>query len=570
MLLEKLIEYSKRLDLPPSLYAEGPVRYWINLNRQGRFLPPIIDTADPSSPRTRRGQRRMLPQVVRASGIRPLLLADKADYTLGFATEERRASRAKACHQAYVELVERCASETETPDVVAVLKFLRNDPLGQVGPDDNFDPSGIISFQVEGRITTDIPEVQAFWAMVNSDAGAPAMQCLVCGNQRPVLNRLQAKIKGIPGGQSAGTSLISANAAAFESYGLTESFTSPTCANCGEGFTRGINALLGDERSRFASGESVSVFWTREQQEFDYLSMMETPDSTQVRELMESVQTGRPADIDSEPFYAISLTASGGRATLRDWMDTTVGRVKENLAAWFEGQRIAPGFDGELRYYGLRALAFSTVREPRDLPRTTPRILVHAAFTGTPLPMDIVAQAVRRNKAEQRITRPRAALIKLALVSQTGDHEEDYMVQLDPDNTEAAYQCGRLLAVLEEAQREAIPTINTSVVDRFYGTASSAPQSVFPRLMNGARPHLAKLKRDKPGAYFAIDARIEEILTKVDAERGFPKVLNLQQQGLFTLGYYHQRAHDREKMREAVERRRSGQHQEQNGENAAA
>ena len=423
MVLKELKEYSERHEQPPRFYAEGPARYWINLDRRGRFLPPVIDTADPSSPRTRRGQRRRLPQVARAYGIRPLLLADKADYTLGLATDEKRASRARACHQAYVELVERCALETGDPDVAAVLTFLGNDPLGQVQPGDGFDPSGILSFQVDGRVVIDNPAVQAFWETANSDPDAPVMQCLVCGNRRPVLSRLQAKVKGIPGGQSAGTSLISANAAAFESYGLTESLTSPICSNCAEGFTRGINDLLADNRSRFASGDSVSVFWTKEEQEFDYLAMMENPEPTQVRSLMESVRTGRPVGVDDNSFYAISLSASGGRATVRDWMDTTVGRVKANLAAWFQGQRIAPGFDGETRYYGLRALAFATVREPRDLPRTTPRTLVHAAFTGTPLPMDIMAQAVRRNRAEQRITRPRAALIKLALASHRGDDD---------------------------------------------------------------------------------------------------------------------------------------------------
>ena len=570
MLLEKLIEYSKRLDLPPSLFAEGPVRYWINLDRQGRFLPPIIDTADPSSPRTRRGQRRLLPQIVRSSGIRPLLLADKADYTLGLAKEERQARRAMNCHRAYVELVERCASDTEEPDVAAVLTFLENDPLGQVQLRDDFDPSAIISFQVDGRTVIDNPAVQDFWGNSNSAAQeAPTMQCLVCGNQRPVLGRLQAKIKGIPGGQSAGTSLVSANAPAFESYGLTESLTSPTCSGCGEGFTRGMNALLGDETTRFASRDSVSVFWTREEEEFNFLSALEDPDPIQVRALMESVRTGQPAQMDDHAFYAISLSASGGRATVRDWMDTTVGRVKQNLASWFQGQRIAPGFDGEMRYYGLRALAFATVREPRDLPRTTTRTLVHAAFTGTPVPMDIMAQAVRRNRAEQRITRPRAALIKLALASQTGDQEEDFMVELDPNNAEPAYLCGRLMAVFEEAQREAIRGINATVVDRFYGTASSAPLSVFPTLLKGTRSHLSKLKRDKPGAHFAIEERMEDILSKLDARNGFPKSLNLQQQGIFALGYYHQRAHDHEQMREAVERRQEVQNRGGHGETGA-
>ena len=248
---------------------------------------------------------------------------------------------------------------------------------------------------------------------------------------------------------------------------------------------------------------------------------------------------------------------------VRDWMDSTVGQVRRNLAAWFQGQRIAAGYDGEQRYYGLRALAFATVREPRDLPATTTRSLTHAVFTGNPLPMDIIARAIRRNRAEQGVTRPRAALIKLVLLGETGDREEDYMVQLDSTNTDPAYLCGRLLAVLEEAQREAIRGINTSLVDRFYGTASAAPLSLFPTLVRGSRAHLSKLRRDNPGAHFAIDSRMEDILTKVTAERGFPKSLSLKEQGVFALGYYHQRAHDREQMREAVERRRnSGDHGE--------
>ncbi len=566
MLLEKLIEYSERLDLPPSLYAEGPVRYWINLDAQGRFLPPLVDTSDPSSPRTRRGQRRMLPQVVRSSGIRPLLLADKADYTLGFVADEKRSARARACHEAYIDLVQRCFDETQEPDVEAVLNFLRNDPADLVQPDESFDPSGIISFQVDGRIVIDDPAVQTFWATMNDDAEAPAMQCLVCGNQRPVQERLQAKVKGIPGGQSAGTSLISANAAAFESYGLTASLISPTCSKCGEGFTRGINELLSGTQTRFASGASVFIFWTKEETEFNFLSALEDPDPTQVRALLESARTGRPSDVDDESFYALSLSASGGRAVVRDWMDSTVGQVRKNLAAWFQGQRIAAGYDGEQRYYGLRALAFATVREPRDLPVTTPRSLTHAVFTGNPLPMDIMARAVQRNRAEQGVTRSRAALIKLVLLGETGDHEEEYMVQLDSNNTAPAYLCGRLLAVLEAAQREAIPRLNTSLTDRFYGTASSAPASVFPTLMKGARAHLSKLKRDKHGAFLAIEGRKEEILSKVDGEQGFPKSLNLQEQGIFALGYYHQRAYDREQMREAMERRRNSAGQEEDGE----
>ena len=558
MLLKKLAEYSEQQGFRPSLYSEGPVRYWINLDRDGRYLPPFSDSADPSSPRTRRGQRRHLPQVQRAYGIRPLLLADKADYTLGYAADEKRAKRAADCHQAYLTLIERCAEETEEPDVRAVLNFLHNDPLGQIQPDESFDPSGIMTFRVDGRIVIDNPAVQAFWASANADADAQTMQCLVCGNHRPVLDRLQAKVKGIPGGQTAGTSLISANSTAFESYGLSASLVAPTCSGCGEGFTRGLNALLDSEQNRFTSGGGAFVFWTREKYEFNFFSALEDPDPTQVQALLESVRTGRPTDVDDGPFYALSLSASGGRAVVRDWLDTTVGRASQHLATWFERQRVTSWAEESPRYYGLRALALATVREARDLPVTTPRTLVRTAFAGGPVPLGILAQAVRRNRIEQGVNHPRAALIKLALLSQTNDHQEDYMVQLDSGNTDQAYLCGRLLAVLERAQRTAIKNLNTTIVDRFYGTASTAPQSVFSRLLRGSRAHLSTLERDNRGAYNAIQTQMEEVMSEIKA---FPKTFSLEQQGLFALGYYHQRASDQARMREAADRRRNAQEQ---------
>lgn len=120
------------------------------------------------------------------------------------------------------------------------------------------------------------------------------------------------------------------------------------------------------------------------------------------------------------------------------------------------------------------------------------------------------------------------------------------MVQLQSNHPEPAYHCGRLLAVLESIQRGALGDINATIVDRFYGTASTAPASVFGRLLRGAQPHLSKLRRDRPAAGYALQERLEEVLAALPA---FPTTLNLKQQGLFALGYYHQRAHDRAQAR---------------------
>ena len=140
------------------------------------------------------------------------------------------------------------------------------------------------------------------------------------------------------------------------------------------------------------------------------------------------------------------------------------------------------------------------------------------------------------------------------------------MVQLDADNPSPAYRCGRLLAVIEEAQRLAVPGIKATVVDRFWGAASTAPASVYGRLLQGVRPHLAKLRRDRPGAFRALQLRLEEIQAGLT---GFPRTLTLEEQGLFALGYYHQRAWDRAQAREAVARLRAGAPLDAVDENAA-
>jgi CRISPR-associated protein Csd1 len=563
MLLQRLNEYTARLALPPTLYTETPVRYVIELDGAGRLLSrQPTDTADPGNPSRRRGVRRAMPQVQRGVVVKPLLLGDNAEYTLGLPRAPSRPERVARCHAAYLELVDRCVAATHAPSVEAVHAFLRSEPAEQLELADDFDRGAAITFRVEDEFPVDLPAVQAFWAAENDpDAtpgrSSPVMQCVVCGEERPVLRRLQAKLKGVPSGQLSGTALISANAEAFESYGLETSLIAPTCARCGERFTKAANDLLGTEQQRIVLAGAAFVFWTRDERtEFSLRDYFARPDPEQVRSLRDAVRTGqRVPEVDDTGFYATVLSGSGGRAVVRDWIDTTVGEVRRNLAAWFARQRIVGASGEEPRPLGLYALAAATVREPRtDLAPPTPCALWRAALTSTPPPVGLLYQAVRRNRAEQTITRSRAALIKLVLLSQSGA-EEDSMVELDLENPSPAYRCGRLLAVLEDVQRLALPGIKATIVDRFFGMASSSPVAVFGRLLRGAQPHLAMLERARPGAYHALQRRLEDIQAGLHS---FPRTLTLEEQGLFALGYYHQRAYERAQARAAAERRQAG------------
>lgn len=566
MLLQRLREYSERLDLPPSLYAETPVRYLIDLHPDGTF-ENITDTADSSSPKTRRGTPRLVPQVKRSVGIKPLLLADNAEYTFGLAREGSRPERVESTHEAYLELLDECLAATNAPEVAAVRTFLTTPGWNEGTFPEDFDRAATSTFRVGEQFVTDLPAVQAFWATTNApDEGAIRMQCLTCGQERPVLERLQTVIKGIPGGQTSGTSIISANASAFESYGLTASLTAPTCSDCAERFTRSLNELLANERSRIRFGDSVYVFWTRDDQAQGLVPLLEEASPAEVKLLLESVKTGKRAvGPNPERFFALALSAAGGRAVVREWIDTTLPEAEEALARWFRRQGIVDGFSEETRYFGIRSLAGATVRDWRDISPPTTRTLLRAALTGSPLPMDMLAAAVRRTQADQGVNAPQAALIKLVLMSRDGDEEEDHMTELQADHPSAGYQCGRLMAVLESIQRTALPGVKAGVVDRYFGSASSSPAGVFPRLVRGAQPHLGRLERDRPGAYVALQRRLEEVLSQVDE---FPAILRLEEQGRFALGYYHQRAHDRARAVAAKARVAAGQATDQDRRDA--
>ena len=555
MLLQKLVEFeADGFEAPPPMYALKPVRYLVDLDSDGSLLNLTpIDTSDPDDRRTRRGFMRMVPSVVRSNTVRPLLLADNAEYTLGAAREGSRSERVSAMHDAYRELVDRSAGETGLPSVSAVASFLRDDPLSRLDLGDDFDRTATITFRVDGEFPVDDPKVREFWADAAHKSESRSMQCVICGRSKPVLDRLQKKVKGIPGGQMSGTSIISANSDVFESYGLKNSQIAPTCAECGERFTESLNYLLSTEAHHIRTQAAKCVYWTRGAASPPIGKLVTAPNEQDVKEYYKSLWSGgRVAEPDDASFYGAVLSASGGRAVLRDWIDTTVGQVRQHLREWFEAQRIVDPSSNSYPPLGLNALLGATVRDLRDVSPPTVRSLLRCALTGAPAPMDLLYQAVRRNRAEQRVTRPRAALVKLVFATNDRDkYKEGYMTELESTNQDPAYLCGQLLHVLENIQYAAIPGINSTVVDRYFGTASAAPASVFSRLLRGAQPHLSKLKRDNPGAYWANEERLAEIQENLTE---FPKTLTLEQQGLFALGYYHQRARQFREIRERRER----------------
>ncbi len=567
MILTKLKEYAEtQMTLPPAMYAEIPVRWLIYLNPDGTLQSFISRGGNTKA--DKRGELMVTPHVTRSSGVKPKLLADTGEYVLGIGRPESKGDRIKDYHQQFKSLVQRCAEVTKEPAVQLISKFLEswNPETDRDKLPEGFDPSDNLTFSVLNVIPADEKEamvsIQEFWADYTAGGGdedrkdLPIMTCLVTGELKPVVERMPVLIKRLIGGQPSGTVLVSANSDPFTSYGLKNSLTSPISRDAAEKFAKALNHLIASSNSKINIGTTTYVAWTREVSNFNAFAYLDKPDPQAVINLLDAARSGQQTyGEDSNQFYVLALTANSSRAVIRDWLEMTIPEVKSNLRAWFTAQKIVDPYGEDGRPLGVYALAASAYRDAgKEMLPSVTTALTRVALYGGKAPLDLLARLVRRNRVEQDVTYSRAALIKLILTTQDEQFAMLPMEKLNPEpelqpEDRSAYHCGRLLAELEATQRAALGKINASLTDRYYGAASSNPATAFPPLMRGARAHLSKLRKSQSGTCNALEERIEEITSHLS---DFPRTLTMQNQGLFALGYYHQRAVNRAAAKSAI------------------
>ena len=555
MLMQRLREYAERQnDLGPPLYSLTTVRYEVPLDNLGNpisneFLP-LTGRGDSANDR---GLPVVAPYVVdRTSGIKPCLLVDTAEYALGAIRKGRSANRVERQHQAFIDLLDECADETGSQEVATVARYLKRGQEQRIPVPSDLDTSLKVRFSVANVYPEDLPEVREFWrwrAIWKTQEESDSAECMVCGQIREVVPTLPLKIRRIPrvNPTDGDVKLYSTNERAFESYRLHDLSCAPICVECADATCKALNHLLDREVTHVLATPLIYAIWANDS-ESPATSFLSDPNPTEVQALFAAAETGSSGalGVDGERFNCVGLGRSAGRAVVRDWIDISVDRAQSNLARYFRLMSIVePWGSDDQDYFGVWRLSRSTLRSKSkrtDRPDPdVPRVLIRCALQGGRLPDWLLAQAVKRIRAEQEIDHVRAALVKMVLASQETDWMTT-MVGLDEQNRNPGYLCGRLLAVLDQIQRTALDQRNATIVDRYFGTASTAPISVFPRLVSGAQPHLKKLRRDRPGAGRALEDRMQEIIYLLD---GFPSTLKLPDQGFFVLGYYHQRAADR-------------------------
>ena len=589
MLLQRLVEYAREQQLPPPLYQKRGVRYIIQLDRDGRYLG-LVETGT-------KGKELLVPFVKRTGKkIVPYPLVDTAEYLLGCKRPAAAPADTHKRHQESIALHQRMTHMTQDPRALcvltAVLRFQESVDRGSSGLTlpEKFLPDVPMAFEVDTiSVEESLDIIKELWVQIASEKmHTRQMHCLVCGNLRPAMKVLPLLIHGIPGGQSSGLTLISADKAAYQSYGQQASFVAPTCEECGHLFSNALNLLLSQSQTHYRTSSATYVFWAKGGANTLVEENVFGANPDHIKKLFESLRTkgARVTQQNTTPFYAAALTASGNRVVLADWMETTLESVQHHLFR-FKAFQAVTTVRGDLLWFFLRQLVSATGAkdEARDGPgssagaerageqdrkKTTPAeaALVHFALSGGKLPLWLLSQTSTRICAQvakgQEIQPSQVALISLVLLSHdpryhdwptTKSIKEKSMTELLADieqpRDHPAYMCGQLLAVLESLQKLALGSVGAGIVKRYYGTASRVPASVFPRLLEGVHHYLTKIQAGenpaaKAGA-FRLRQQLQELLYALhssNAQEPFPPRLDTKEQGLFHTGYFCWRRED--------------------------
>jgi CRISPR-associated protein Csd1 len=384
--------------------------------------------------------------------------------------------------------------------------------------------------------------------------------CLITGE--PCVPVDKHPLIKVPGGTPSGIAFVTFNEDAFWSYGLERNENAPVSRYAAEAYTSGLTRLLDaaypspkdgtplPKRNVRLSKDTTVVFWSRNASEVtDFFSEAIQADPEAVAALYSATWKGRPVRLDDPTaFYALTLSGAQGRATVRSWFESTVREVVHNVRQHFDDLRIVRPKAQEGQPFPLSKLLRSTAirGENENIRPNLATDMFQAVMKGQRYPRILLDAAVRRVRAEREVFSARdllperAALIKAYLVRARrlrilASNFPEVKPMLDKDCPNTAYRLGRLFAALEKLQADATGA-GTTIRDRYYGAASATPVVVFGQLLRKAPHHASKISH----APF-YEKLIQEILGALRPDKAFPSTLTLEEQGLFALGYYHQR-----------------------------
>lgn len=496
-------------------------------------------------------------------GINPGFLWENTAYLLGYKPSDEKPERTVKSFEAFRDKHLALEKEINLPEFSSVCRFLENwspekaSEYAELNPSINELTTGFGLFQIQGQPlpVNEHPSVLQWWDAQSTQKIGDLGQCLITGEQAPIA-RLHPKIKSVAGAQSAGASIVSFNAPSYESYGKEQSFNAPVSEAAAFRYGTALNSLLSgpmSDKHRIRIGDTTCVFWTNRpsvvEDAFSFFSSSgsEAQDEgirSKLEVFLEALRLGTNVleQLGENPtenrFHILGLAPNAARLSVRFFHQSTVADFLKNLRAHHSDTSIVRQFETAIgkrqadpEFIPNWQLLRETARVPDEIPPLLGGSLMRSVIENIPYPEGIYSAVIRRIRADRNINYARAAIIKGTLVR---NQNQSIPVMLDPENTEPAYLLGRLFATLEKTQSDALGDLNAGLRDKYYGSASATPASVFPRILRTYQHHLPKLEG---GRKVNRERLLQEIISHIS---DFPSHLNLREQGKFAIGYYHQ------------------------------
>ena len=586
MILQALAQYYDRLlndqnvDISPLGFEQKAIDFLIVLTQEGEF-DGLRDLREGSG--KKKGRLTRVPKgVKRTAGVAANLLWDTSPYVLGrLLKKDKKAklvyqgkgaakklilSKSKAeirkmlnrlsqQHGAFLKKIEDNFSATEDMGIQAVLRFLKQGDFTRVYAHPLWqeveENAGNLTFALSGSelICQRSEVVKKISEQAQTNSGAEL--CAVTGKLDDVAE-LHTVIKGVWGAQTSGANIVSFNLDAFRSFGKKQGRNAPIGRQTEFAYTTALNHLLASKRQRMQVADASTVFWAQDPTDFEetFISCFEQPAKGEeavkydrIRSLLSSVRSGVPAEEEQRPFYVLGLAPNASRISIRFWYAGNLKEIKERVARFFE-EIVMVRSNRDPEFLSLLQLLSSTATEGKidNLPPNLGGEFARAVMLGGAYPRTLLAGAVRRCKAEQRVTYARVSIIKACLVRNfSKKNQKEVSVALDKNYDNIGYVLGRLFAALERIQEKAQSGLNKTIRDTYFGAATSSPMVTFKRLDDLSVHHLAKIRNSgQPTAW--LEKMKQEIFDLIPPS-GIPKVLRMEDQARFAVGYYHQR-HD--------------------------
>lgn len=580
MIINALCDYydilvkNKDANISPYGFEMTKARYCAVISDTGN----LFDIISLNELNEKQAQVFMMPKSMKTSGIAASPVCDNFAYIFGVGGQKGEKTVENKKFKAAKELHIKMFGEARSKEGRAMKNFFDKWEVDKAWENEYIIKhytnkgnafSGNIVFRLKGeaRYIHECEEIIDIWQKHNEEKQAGkdkySAQCCVTGEYRQIA-KLHSQFQGVKGALPKGASLVCFNKDADCLYNLEQSYNAAVSEIAMFKYSTALKYLLADLKQKMYIGDDTTVFWAKAASSiyvdvfselFSFYEENKEEGEKEDRETEEIAKTvlkdgmqgiySCPTIKPNTQFYVLGLAPNSGRLSVRYFYVNTFKEFCQTIKMHYDDIRIFGGGNHK-ENIKIGSLLYATINANSKDKKVNPLLggaVMRSILTGGMYPQILFNQTLIRVKTETKVNQARAAIIKgfLKRKSRTQNKKEEINMYLNEESNNTAYVLGRVFAILEKIQKDALgDSINSTIKEKYFASACSNPSLVLPNLLKLAQHHLAKIE----GNYWNI--QLGNCLALIEGET-FPKVQDMGNQGRFILGYYQQNQKNYEK-----------------------